>query len=104
MTAVNSGTAFVYFLNTGTASTTANTWLWIMQGTGGGVGTWKTTNGGTTWTQSQHRRARTRHLTALSNRCHYRIIPPVSIRTAPGNSATNAWGVLHSNDLGNTWT
>jgi hypothetical protein len=44
-------TAFAFFINTGSAATTANTWLWIHQITGGVYGTWRTTNAGATWTK-----------------------------------------------------
>ena len=42
-------TAAIFFINTGNASTTANTWLWIAQISGGLYGTWRTSNGGTVW-------------------------------------------------------
>ena len=44
------GTAFAFFINTGTPSTTRTTWIWTAQGTGGAFGTWRTTNSGSTWT------------------------------------------------------
>lgn len=45
------GTAFVFFVNTGSAATTRNTYLWMAQGSGGTYGTWRTANGGTSWKQ-----------------------------------------------------
>ncbi len=45
------GTGAIFFINTGTASTTQKTWLWMAQGTSGTYGTWRTVNGGATWVQ-----------------------------------------------------
>jgi len=42
----NGGTAFSFFINTGAAASTRNTWLYTAQGTGGVVGTWRTANAG----------------------------------------------------------
>lgn len=47
------GSSFIFFLNTGSSTTTRTTWLWL----GGSVGTWRTTNSGTTWTQVDNNRA-----------------------------------------------
>ena len=38
----NGGTGFLFFVDTGNAGTTATTWLWLAQGTGGTIGTWRT--------------------------------------------------------------
>jgi hypothetical protein len=43
------GTGGIFFMDTGTASTTRTTWLWMAQQSGGLYGTWSTTNGGTAW-------------------------------------------------------
>lgn len=103
MLAASTGTAFAYFINTGSSGTTATTWLWIGQGTGGTIGTWRTTNSGTSWTQVN---------TAEHNHGTSSLYQPNTTGdvflaqiygTAAGFSATNAWGVLHSSDYGATW-
>lgn len=45
----NVGTAFLFFVDTGNSTTTAQTWLWMGQSNGGAQGTWRTTNGGVSW-------------------------------------------------------
>jgi hypothetical protein len=40
---------FIFFVNTGNATTTRGTWLWIGDYTAGLVGTWRTENGGGSW-------------------------------------------------------
>lgn len=45
------GTAFINIINTGNSTTTAKTWLWMAQDSGGAFGTWRTTDEGVTWTQ-----------------------------------------------------
>jgi fibronectin type 3 domain-containing protein len=45
----NAGTGYLFFINTGSASTTRKTWLWIGQSSGGRFGTWRTSDGGATW-------------------------------------------------------
>ncbi len=47
----DAGTAFCFFVDTGSSSTTADTWLWMGQSNGGAQGTWRTTNGGSSWTK-----------------------------------------------------
>jgi len=37
----NGGTGAIFFINTGNASTTRGTWLWMAQGSGGLYGTWR---------------------------------------------------------------
>jgi hypothetical protein len=103
----NGGTGGINFINTGVASTTRNTWLWIAAGISttpagvGTVGTWLTTNGGTTWTnvdENQH--------TSGSMHSEFYQGPPYTsgvIFMAGGNSALGP-GVLRSADFGQTWT
>src|SRR5258708_4136569 len=45
------GSGGVFFINTSDAATTRNTWIWMAQAAGGSVGTWRTTNGGVSWTR-----------------------------------------------------
>ena len=44
----NGGTAAIFFINTGNASTTRGTWLWMAQESDA-HGTWRTTNSGGSW-------------------------------------------------------
>jgi hypothetical protein len=91
------GTGYAFFINTGAAATTRNTWLWIEQGTGGAVGTWRTTNSGANWTK-------------VSNNEHphgnAQIYQPDSsgVVYMAGVYAAGGWGVLRSTDYGVTWT
>jgi photosystem II stability/assembly factor-like uncharacterized protein len=45
------GTGFIFFIDTGRADTTRDNWIWIAEFTGGKIGTWRTSDGGRTWTQ-----------------------------------------------------
>jgi len=90
------GTAGVFFINTGTASTTRNTWLWMAQGTGGGYGTWRTSNGGSTWTHvdnNEHPHGNAQTYQPDTNG----VVYMAGIYSALG------WGVLRSTDYGQTW-
>lgn len=105
MSSAGGGTSFAYFVNTGVAGTasnkasggTANTWLWLEQGTGGSVGTWRTTNGGNSWTQVS---------TNEHNHGTSSIYQPNTTGDVfmAGVYAAQGWGVLHSSDYGVTWT
>lgn len=50
---VNSGvgSGAIFFIDTGVAASTRGNWLWMGQQSGGLVGTWRTSNSGTTWLQ-----------------------------------------------------
>jgi hypothetical protein len=90
------GTGFIFFVNTGNSSTTANTWLWLAQWSSGSYGTWLTTNGGTSWTQvdtNEHP-----HGTA-------QIYQPNTTGDVfiAGLASAHGNGVLHSSDYGATW-
>ena len=91
------GTAFFYFVNTGNAATTANTWLWIAQGAGGAVGTWRTSNGGSSWVKVDNNEH------PHGNSQFYQPDTGGVIFMAGYNSALG-WGVLRSTDYGQTWT
>jgi hypothetical protein len=41
--------AFVFFINTGQAEITTDTWIWTAKSTGAKVGTWRTSDRGRTW-------------------------------------------------------
>jgi len=45
------GTALIFFIDTGRADTTTDTWIWTAEGGGGKIGTWRTSDRGRTWTQ-----------------------------------------------------
>ena len=91
------GTAFVFFINTGNASTTHGTWLWIAQGSGGVHGTWRTTNSGATWTQvdkNEHALGAAQIYQPDSNGVVY----------IAGQYSDLGSGVLRSTNYGQTWT
>jgi len=93
----NSGTGFVFFINTGNPATTAKTWLWTAQGTGGVIGTWRTSNGGATWVRvdgNEHPHGQ------------MQIYQPdaAGVVYMPGSYSTLGAGVLRSTDYGETWT
>lgn len=90
----NGGTGFLFFVNTGDAGTTASTWLWTAQGTGGVVGTWRTTNGGDSWTRVD------------SNEHSHGTMQTYQIGSAvymAGVYSALGWGILRSTDYGQTW-
>ena len=93
----NGRTAFVFFINTGNAVTTRGTWLWIGEQSGGAVGTWRTSNGGTAWVHvdaNEH---------PLGGEQLYQPDAGGVVFMAGANSALG-WGVLRSSDYGQTWT
>jgi fibronectin type 3 domain-containing protein len=91
------GTAYIFFINTGSASTTANTWLWLAQGSGGGFGTWRTTNGGTTWTKVDNNEH-------PHGACQIYQPDTGGVVFMAGIYSAGGWGVLRSTDYGQTWT
>jgi len=121
MAAATTGTAYIFFINTGTAGTpgthssggTANTWLWMAQDTP--YGTWRTTNGGTNWTQVntathshgsstiyQPGTAGVIFLPNIYGSCSNSIGTYVTCPSG-GPSSGNATGLLYSSDYGQTW-
>jgi hypothetical protein len=80
----------IFFINTGNATTTRGTWLWIGDAAGGAYGTWRTANSGALWTRvddNEH----------LSDTQIYQ----------PDNSGVlymAGFGVLRSGDYGQTWS
>jgi hypothetical protein len=92
----NGGTGALAFVNTGDATTTANTWLWLAQGTGGSVGTWRTTNGGSSWTRvdnNEHPHGTSQFYQPDASGVVYMA----------GLYSALGWGVLRSSDYGQTW-
>jgi hypothetical protein len=92
----NGGTAAIFFLDTGNAGTTAKTWLWLAQQSTR-YGTWRTTDGGITWTRvdmNEH---------PHGNSQIYQPDTHGVVYMAGAYSALG-WGVLRSADYGATWT
>ena len=90
------GTGKIFFINTGNAAMTRTTWIWIAQGDGGAVGTWRTTNAGLSWTKVD--RNEHPHGTA-------QIFQPDTngVVYMAGAYSSLGWGVLRSPDYGLTW-
>jgi hypothetical protein len=89
------GTGEIFFLDTGNSASTAQTWLWIAQGTGGLVGTWRTSNGGATWTQvdtNEHPHGTSQTYNAGGG-----------VFYMSGGYSAEGGHVLRSTDLGLTW-
>lgn len=91
-------TGGINFIDTGNAATTRTTWLWLAQPTGG-VGTWRTTNGGAnaSWT----RVSTNEHPAGVSQ-----IFQPDTsgVVYMGGLYATEGFGGFRSIDYGVTWT
>jgi hypothetical protein len=83
--------AAVDFLDTGQASTTAGTFLWVANFTAGSIGAWRTADGGAHWAQVDQNQS----------------INGVARLYQPGGGVvymTGPTGVLRSADYGKTWT
>jgi hypothetical protein len=92
----NGGTGFLFFINTGNPATTAKTWLWTAQGSGGVIGTWRTSDGGATWVRvdsNEHPHGQ------------MQIYQPDAFGVVymPGIFSKLGAGVLRSTDYGETW-
>lgn len=90
------GTGFVFFINTGSSTTTATTFLWIAQWNNNTYGTWRTTNDGTSWTFVQNNE----HAHGASQ-----IYQPNTTGDLfmAGLGSSLGSGALHSSDYGVTW-
>jgi hypothetical protein len=91
------GTAVIAFVNTGDATATRSTWLWIGPATGGLVGTWRTEDGGTSWTHVENNERQ------LGFAPTYQPAGGAVVYMA-GVYSTQGDGVLRSADYGRTWT
>jgi hypothetical protein len=96
----NSGTGVasgaIFFINTGNATTTRGTWLWMGQQSGGNYGTWRTSNSGAAWAQvdkNEHGGAPQIYQPGTNG-----VVFMAGAYSALGQ------GVLRSNDYGQTWT
>jgi hypothetical protein len=90
------GTGFAFFVDTGDPGTTAKTWLWLAQGTGGKIGTWRTEDGGANWTNV----AKGEHIHGASQMYN----AGGGVVYMAGIYADGGWGVIRSADYGKTWT
>ncbi len=94
---VGNGTASISFINTGTASGSRGTWLWMAQQSGGVYGTWRTTNRGASWTRvdlNEHPHGFAEAYQPDANGTVY----------IAGAYSARGWGVLRSTDYGVTWS
>ncbi len=93
----NAGTGLIFFINTGNPSASRKNWLWIAQQAGGVYGTWRTANGGANWVQVD----KNEHTIGSTQ-----IYQPDNsgIVYMAGAYSTLGWGVLRSNDYGQTWS
>jgi hypothetical protein len=90
------GTGATFFINTGNATSTRSTWLWMAQWAGGTIGTWRTTNGGATWVQvdkNEHTHGSAQIYQPDNNGVLYMA----------GAYSDLGWGVLRSTNYGQTW-
>jgi hypothetical protein len=91
------GTGFVFFIDTGRAGTTTDTWIWTAEATGRKIGTWRTSDRGRTWTRvdsNEHPHGQ------------MQIYQPdkSGIVFMPGFHSELGAGVLRSTDYGETWS
>ncbi len=95
--AVKGGTGGIQFVNTGKATTTRTTWLWLGPQTGGAVGTWRTVNAGAKWTKVD----KNEHVNSETQ-----IYQPDTsgVMFMAGVYSDLGWGVLKSTNFGQTWT
>jgi photosystem II stability/assembly factor-like uncharacterized protein len=92
----NGGTGMLFFINTGNPATTANTRLWSAQGSGGAIGTWRTTNGGSSWTRVESNEHPHGEMQIYQ--------PDTSgVVYMSGLYSRLGWGVLRSTDFGQSW-
>jgi hypothetical protein len=100
---------YVFFINTGDATTTRKTWLAIPQQNGGAWGTWRTTDEGKTWTQPKDAVTNAPETNEhLHGACQILqqgglVFMAGVYGTSSSTSAVNG-GAYRSTDLGATWT
>ena len=91
------GTGAIFFINTGDASSTRGTWLWMGQQSGGVYGTWRTSSSGANWIKvdkNEHPHGASQIYQPDNNGVVYMA----------GAYSSLGWGVLRSGDYGQTWT
>lgn len=89
------GTGAIFFINTGTNTTTATTFLWMAQQLGGAYGTWRTINDGASWTRVSNNE----HPHGASQAYQ----PDTSGVMFIAGAYAGSWGVQRSTDYGATW-
>jgi hypothetical protein len=92
------GTSLVFFIDTGSAATTATTWLFQSQVTGGTIGTWRTTDSGQMWTQVD-----TNEHPHGSSQIYQPDKSGVVFAAGIYSNMNTWWGVRRSTDYGKTW-
>ncbi len=90
------GTGASFFINTGNATTTAQTWLWTAEGTGGKIGTWRTADGGNTWALVDSNEHPHGQMQIYQDASGAVFMPGIYSGLGPG--------VLRSTDFGQSWT
>jgi len=93
----NGGTGGIVFVNTGQSATTRTTWLYLAATSPPDVGTWRTTNGGVTWTHVD-KNEHTIGSTQVYQPDTFGVIYMAGVYSDLG------WGVLRSENYGVTWT
>ena len=91
------GTGLIFFIDTGRADTTTDTWIWTSEGSGGKIGTWRTSDRGRTWARvdsNEHPHGQ------------MQIYQPDTrgVVFMPAYKSDLGAGVLRSTDYGKTWT
>ncbi len=90
---MNAGTScYPFFIDTGESAGTRKTWIMISQA--GGVGTWRTADGGSSW----HQVSKNEHTHGGSQ-----IFQAAGAVYMAGVYAVEGWGVFRSTDFGATW-
>jgi hypothetical protein len=90
------GTGGINFIDTGDAAATRRTFLWLSQASGGGIGTWRTSDDGASWTRVETNE----HPGGISQ-----IYQPddKGVVYMAGLYSKNGYGVFRSSDYGQTW-
>ena len=91
----NAQSGSVFFINTGNASTSHGTWLWVAQESGGHFGTWRTSNSGTAWVQVD--------LNEHTGSAQIYQVGTTGVVFMAGADSALGNGVLRSQDFGVTW-
>jgi len=91
------GTGGIAFVDTGMASTTRDTWLWLGSQSGGNIGTWRTSNAGIAWKKVE----KNEHTNGATQVVYQPDKSGAVFMT--GVYSDLGWGVLRSTDYGESW-